>query len=82
MGWDAWEPDWLTWSWVAWIAAFAVLETVALLWFRGNSLTSHLRPVLNEHPLAWFLALGGWLWHGVHFLAPRIEASFLEWLVR
>lgn len=79
--WTAWTPDWLTWSWVAWIVAFAVLETVAILHGSQNTLTRHLRPLFNEHPLTWWLTFGLWLWLGVHFLAPDLEYRLLAALV-
>lgn len=71
--WRAWDLDWLTWSWIAWMAAFVVLETVALVQGDGEELTAHLRPVFLGHPLTWFLALGTWLWLGAHFLWPAGE---------
>ena len=52
---------------------FAVLETASLLWWRGEELTAHLRPLFLEHPLTWFVALGLWLWLGAHFLFPSLE---------
>lgn len=73
--WAAWELDWLTWSWIGWIAAFAVLESVALVQGKGQELTAHLRPVFLEHPLTWWLAFGTWLWLGFHFLWPAAEKA-------
>ncbi len=80
--WSAWNLDVYTWSWLVWLGAFIVLETLAIIEDRHNTLTEHLRPVLTEHPLAWFLTLGLWLWLGVHFLAPRMEWALLDRFVR
>ena len=81
--WTAWqESTWLTWAWVGWIAAFIVLETVALVQEPKWTLTWHLRPLFTEHALTWFLALGLWLWLGLHFLLPAWEDRLLELLVR
>lgn len=71
--WRAWDLDWLTWSWIVWIVAFVVLESVALVQGQGEELTAHLRPVFLTHPLLWFMAAGAWLWLGVHFLWPAGE---------
>jgi len=71
--WDTWQLDLFTWLWIVWIAWFAILETVTLATGSGNELTAHLRPLFLSMPLTWFLALGLWLWIGVHFLTPTIE---------
>lgn len=74
-GWTAWRPDFFTWAWVAWIAAFAVLETWALWQGRGQELTAHLRPLFQGggalSPL-WFIGLGVWIWLGLHFLVDGL----------
>ena len=75
--WSAWRLDHLTVGWIVWIVFFVVWETYALVRHPGEELTAHLRPLFLEHPLTWFLALGLWLWLGVHFLAPVLE----RWLV-
>ena len=79
--WDAWRLTPLTWAWIAWIAAFIVLETYALIEGRGQELTQHLRPIFTFHPLAWFTALGLYLWLGAHFLFYRWEHKIIEWFV-
>lgn len=71
--WRAWDLDWLTWSWIGWLVAFVVLETVALVQGKGEELTAHVRPVFLEQPLTWWLGLGAWLWLGFHFLWPAAE---------
>ena len=76
--WDAWRLMPLTWAWIAWIVAFIVLETYALMEGRGQELTAHLRPVFLEHPLTWWLAAGAWVWLGLHFLAPAWERTLLD----
>lgn len=68
VNWSAWKLDGWTISWIVWIVAFFVLETVALVTRSHNELTEHLRPALQVDPLTWFLALGVWLWLGWHFL--------------
>ena len=78
--WAAWDLDWLTWSWLVWIVAFAVLESVAIVRYPGEELTAHLRPVFLEHPLTWWLAVGTWLWLGFHFLWPAAERA-ISWSV-
>ena len=75
--WDVWRLDGPTWGWIAWIAAFLVLETWTILHRPGQELTAHLRPLFLSHPLTWWLALGLWLWVGVHLLAPRWENALL-----
>jgi hypothetical protein len=71
--WSAWGWDAFTAAWVIWMAAFLVIEFAAL-WLRpGQELTAHLRPVFHAYPITWFLALGLWLWLGVHFLWPSLE---------
>ena len=81
MAWAAWQLDHITWGWIAWIAFFVVWETYALVWHPGEELTAHLRPLFGEQPLTWWLALGAWLWLGMHFLAWRWEAKLLEFMV-
>lgn len=81
MSWAAWRLDALTWSWIAWMLAFVALETIALVWHPGQELTAHLRPLFGEHPLTWWLALGAWLWLGIHFLAWRWEQQILAFFV-
>lgn len=82
MAWEAWRLDHLTWGWIAWIAFFVAWETYALIWHRGEELTAHLRPLWLEHPLTWCLALGLWLWIGLHFLAPSWEVGLVEMVTR
>lgn len=76
--WRAWELDAVTWGWIAWLVWFLALESYALYARTGNELTEHLRPVFLTHSLTWFVALGLWLWIGVHLLAPRLEAWILD----
>lgn len=78
VSWAAWERDLWTWAWIVWIAAFVVLETWTLWRHPGQELTAHLRPLMLSHPLTWWLALGLWLWLGVHFLAPAWERRLLD----
>lgn len=73
--WLAWRLDPITWAWIFWIAWFLVFETWAILTPAPlDTLTAHLRPVFANHPLAWFLTFGLWLWVGFHFL---VEGVFL-----
>ncbi len=71
--WIAWEWDWPTALWVAWMVWFFALETWALL-SNGHlhPLTAHLRPIFQADPLAWLLAFGVWLWLGFHFLVQEL----------
>ena len=76
--WRAWSFDGPTVAWTVWIVYFLVLEAWAVVTTQPqHTLTHHLRPLFTEHPLTWFLALGLWLWIGVHFLAPPVE----RWIV-
>lgn len=78
MTWAAWGRDPFTWLWVFWIAFFVALETVTLIWFRGQELTAHIRPVFQAGGAlspAWYLGLGLWIWLGVHFL---VDGLFLN----
>jgi hypothetical protein len=78
MSWSAWKLDMFTWGWIVWLAFFAVWETMALMKDETHTLTFHLRPLFVEHPTTWFLALGLWLWLGVHFLAPALEWQLIR----
>lgn len=71
--WRAWDWDWTTAAWVAWMAAFVVLETVTLAQGKGEELTAHLRPVFNQHLLVYLLAWAATVWLQVHFLLPALE---------
>lgn len=76
--WEAWRLDAPTWGWIVWLVYFAALETWAIVWGAPHhTLTYHLRPLFIVQPVTWFLALGLWLWVGVHFLAPTLE----QWIV-
>ena len=66
--WRSWNWDIHTALWVFWMIQFAVYETYTLIWFRGQELTAHLRPVFQTFDLVYFLAVGLWLWLGWHFL--------------
>jgi hypothetical protein len=79
--WSAWKLDPLTWGWICWICWFIAWETLALWRYPGQELTAHLRPLFGEHPLAWWIGVGAWMWLGIHFLAPQLEARMLDWLV-
>lgn len=74
--WDSWHLDSLTWGWILWATFFVVWETYALIWYPGQELTAHLRPLFVEHPLTWFLAAGLWAWGGWHLLLE----PFNRWL--
>lgn len=76
--WATWRLDLFTWGWVAWIAFFAIWESAAIIRGDGEALTHHLRPLFLSHPLTWWLALGAWLWLGVHMLAPAWERALLD----
>lgn len=78
VAWSVWKPTWSTIGWIAWLAFFIVWETVTLYYGEKDALTNHLRPVFLNHPLTWFVALGLWLWIGVHFLAPALERWLIE----
>jgi len=71
--WSAWSLDWATWGWIVWIGFFGVWETVALMVGHNQELTEHLRPVFLFAPPTWFMAVGLWLWLGVHLLWPPLE---------
>lgn len=78
-GWGTWNWDAATAAWTIWLLWFVVWESWAILSGQlHHTLTWHLRPPLLSHPLLWFLALGAWLWLGVHFLAPRIESDIVR----
>lgn len=77
MGWVAWRLDAFTWLWIAWLAWFVLLESAAVATGYRGTLTAHLRPLLLEHPLAWWLGVGAWCWAGVHLFAPSLE----RWLL-
>lgn len=71
--WTAWRLDPHTVAWSIWIVWFAVWETWAIVTPQpADTLTAHLRPIFAEHPLAWFLTLGLWLWVGFHFLVEGV----------
>lgn len=77
-GWHAWDWDLVTIQWVVLGLWFLALETYTLVWRPGQEATAHIRPLFLEHPLTWFLALGLWLWLGIHFLVPVAEAWLRE----
>lgn len=79
-GWESWAKlDAPTVAWLVWIFYFLLLESWALLTVQPqHTLTWHVRPFLLAHPLAWFVALGAWLWIGAHFLAPAWEVGLLR----
>lgn len=76
--WETWDWDIWTIGWVIWMAFFPVWETITSLVNDGTSsgemLTDHLRPALISAPVLWFVALGVWLWLGIHLLVPALEA--------
>ena len=72
--WEAWTSlGPYTWGWIVWVVWFFVLEAWAIMGtgYLGT-LTAHLRPVFAEHPLAFFLALGAYLWLGFHFFVEGV----------
>lgn len=71
--WDVWSLDHETWGWIIFLLYFAAWETYTGVIGTGNMLTDHLRPVFLSAPPTYFLAVGLWLWLGVHFLAPTLE---------
>lgn len=75
VSWAAWKWDHLTLGWVVWLAFFALWETYALTFHKGDELTAHLRPVFQSVDLAWFIAAGLWLWLGKHFLVDGVFLS-------
>lgn len=78
MSWQAWKLDGWTWAWIFWMVWFVGVETAALITGSKNELTEHLRPIFLSQPVVWFIAVGLWVWLGVHLLAPPLEA----WLAR
>lgn len=78
--WKAWDWDVTTMGWVLWIIAFVVLESYTIVQGKGEELTNHLRPVFLEQTLTWWIALGAWIWLGLHFLAPRVERALREFV--
>jgi hypothetical protein len=71
--WSTWKLDWGTIGWIFWIVFFVVWETLTLLAKDNQELTEHLRPVFLFAPVTWFMALGAWLWLGIHLLWPALE---------
>lgn len=71
--WSAWKFDPWTIAWSLWILFFFVLETWTLVNRSHNELTAHLRPVIQFAPPVWFIALGLWLWLGLHFLVQGMD---------
>jgi hypothetical protein len=76
--WEVWRLDVATWSWIAWFAAFVVLETWTLASRSGQELSAHLRVLFTSIPVVWFVCLSLWVWAGVHLLFPRWERALLE----
>jgi len=76
--WSVWTLDIWTKGWVLWIVFFVVWETLTLRAGTGQELTQHLRPIFLSVPVVWWVAVGLWLWIGVHLLAPSLE----DWLLR
>lgn len=68
-------PTWFyLWGWRGWVAAFLLLETLAILDEKsGDTLTEQIRPLFHTHPLTWFLAAGFAGWLVMHFLFPAAE---------
>ena len=79
--WSAWRLDLFTWGWIVWILFFFVWESAALYARTGQELTEHLRPVFASQPVVWFLAVGLWLWLGVHLLAWQWEHRIVDFFV-
>ncbi len=76
--WAPWGLDVWTWGWIVFIVFFFVWEVLSGLYGGAQQLTHHLRPVFLSVPFVWFVALGVWLWLGIHLLAPTLE----EWILR
>lgn len=56
-------------AWVVWIAAFGVIEGIALRRKeRGDTLSEHVWAVLRRPGPWWFLAAGFLVWLTAHFL--------------
>ncbi|AYY11622.1 hypothetical protein EF847_01640 [Actinobacteria bacterium YIM 96077] len=70
--WSSWRLDHLTWGWILWILFFVVWETYTLWKHPGQELTAHLRPLFQTQDLAYFLAVGLYLWLGWHFLVDGL----------
>ncbi len=70
--WEAWKLDAITWTWIAWMLFGLLFEIFVLVFFRGQELTAHLRPVFQTSDLAYFTALGFWLGIGYHFLVSGL----------
>ena len=76
MSFESWRLDHYTWGWIVWIVFFAVFEAYCLWRSPGTAeLTAHLRPVFQAggglSPI-YFLAVGLWMWLGVHFLVDGL----------
>lgn len=80
--WRVWQLDHQTVGWICWILFFVGWETYTLVSRSGQELTAHLRPLWLTHSLAWWLAVGAWLWIGVHLLAPSAEEALLDAVTR
>ena len=76
--WSVWQLDVWTKGWIAWILFFIVWETLTLRAGTGQELTQHLRPIFLSVPVVWWIAVGLWLWAGVHLLAPALESALLR----
>ena len=76
--WSTWGLDWATWGWIFWILFFVVWETLTLMVGTNQELTEHLRPVFLFAPVTWFMAVGAWLWLGIHLLWPAAEAALQQ----
>lgn len=66
-------PRWsYTLGWLAWVAAFGLLEIIALVDDdRGDTLSEHVTFLLDLHPVLWLLGLVGIIRLGWHFLFER-----------
>lgn len=76
--WRAWAWDLFTGAWTVMLVWFAAWEAAALAVGYRHTFTAHLRPVFLAFPVTWWLALGLWLWAGVHLLAPSVEQWLLD----
>lgn len=81
--WQAWAWDWPTFLWVLWFPTyFGVLEyltsgTSPIVAWRGNMLTDHWRPLIQEVDVTWFIGVGLYLalffWGFKHFFIDGVD---------
>lgn len=80
--WRAWAIDAHTIAWIGMLTWFAVWEGIALSHHEYlDTFTAHLRPIFISWPITWWMAIGLYVWMGVHLLVPSLETWLAE-LVR